>query len=164
MRAILENPRYTRRQVWNRQRRDEVLLDVDDVAAGHETKMRWNDRSDWIWSAELSHEPIIDAEVFAWAQEQRAAGAHRPNTVKRPREKRVDPLSGLVRCGLCGRRMQGPFIHGRNHYRRTFASEYAAKQGVDHPKSVYLREDRLTSALDEWIATLFDEDSAEATW
>ena len=29
--------------VWNRQRRDEVLIDVvDDVALGHETKMRWN--------------------------------------------------------------------------------------------------------------------------
>ena len=46
--AILLNPRYTGRNVWNRQRRDEVLLDVDDVAAGHETKLRWNDQSDWI--------------------------------------------------------------------------------------------------------------------
>jgi site-specific DNA recombinase len=32
VRVILLNPRYTGRQVWNRQRRDEVLLDVDDVA------------------------------------------------------------------------------------------------------------------------------------
>jgi site-specific DNA recombinase len=45
VRAILANPRYTGRQVWNRQRRDEVLLDVEDVAAGHETKLRWNDRA-----------------------------------------------------------------------------------------------------------------------
>jgi DNA invertase Pin-like site-specific DNA recombinase len=37
VRAILRNPRYTGRQVWNRQRRDEVLIDVDDVALGHET-------------------------------------------------------------------------------------------------------------------------------
>jgi site-specific DNA recombinase len=35
VRAILTNPRYTGRQVWNRQRRDEVLLDVHDVALGH---------------------------------------------------------------------------------------------------------------------------------
>ncbi|MEO8697401.1 MAG: recombinase family protein, partial [Acidimicrobiales bacterium] len=28
IRAILRNPRYTGRQVWNRQRRDEVLIDV----------------------------------------------------------------------------------------------------------------------------------------
>jgi site-specific DNA recombinase len=32
VRAILLNPRYAGRQVWNRQRRDEVLIDVDDVA------------------------------------------------------------------------------------------------------------------------------------
>jgi site-specific DNA recombinase len=42
VRAILTNPRYTGRQVWNRQRKEEVLLNVDDVALGHETKLRWN--------------------------------------------------------------------------------------------------------------------------
>ena len=30
------NPRYTGHQVWNRQRKDEVLLDVDDVALGYD--------------------------------------------------------------------------------------------------------------------------------
>ena len=48
VRAILDNPRYTGRQVWNRQRRDEVLVDVEGVALSHETKMRWNDRADWV--------------------------------------------------------------------------------------------------------------------
>ena len=43
VRAILANPRYTGRQVWNRQRKDEVLIDVEDVALGHTAKMRWND-------------------------------------------------------------------------------------------------------------------------
>ncbi|MGH3664899.1 MAG: recombinase family protein [Egibacteraceae bacterium] len=51
VRTILRNPRYTGRQVWNRQRRDEVLIYVDDVALGHETKQRWNRERDWIWSA-----------------------------------------------------------------------------------------------------------------
>ena len=36
IRVILTNPRYTGRQVWNKQRKDEILLDVDDVAAGDE--------------------------------------------------------------------------------------------------------------------------------
>jgi recombinase len=31
VRAILMNPRYTGRQVWNRQRKDEVLIDVHDT-------------------------------------------------------------------------------------------------------------------------------------
>jgi hypothetical protein len=43
IRAILTNPRYTGRQVWNRQRKDEVLIDITDVTLGHVTKMRWND-------------------------------------------------------------------------------------------------------------------------
>jgi site-specific DNA recombinase len=59
VRAILADPGYTGRQVWNRQRRDEVLLDVEDVAAGHETKLRWNDPSAWVWSAEQMHEPLV---------------------------------------------------------------------------------------------------------
>ncbi len=163
VRAILGNPRYTGRQVWNRQRRDEVLMDVEDVAAGHETKLRWNDRSDWIWSTDQAHEAIIDPEMFARAESMRAAGAHRPNTTKRPRAKRTYQLSGLITCGLCGRRMQGTFNNGREHYRCQFATEYALAKGIDHPRTVYLREDRVTAALDAWIAEVFDEDNAAAT-
>lgn len=37
IRVILTNPRYTGHQVWNRQRTDEVLLDVNDVALGNTT-------------------------------------------------------------------------------------------------------------------------------
>ena len=44
VRAILSNPRYTGRSVWNRQRRVETLLDVEDVAAGYRGTMSWNDR------------------------------------------------------------------------------------------------------------------------
>lgn len=39
VRAILTNPRYTGHQVWNKERKQEVLLDVDDVALGHVTKL-----------------------------------------------------------------------------------------------------------------------------
>jgi hypothetical protein len=45
VRVILTNPRYTGRQVWNKQRKDEVLIDVEDVALGHESRMRWNPRA-----------------------------------------------------------------------------------------------------------------------
>lgn len=40
IRAILRNPRYTGYQVWNRQRKQEVLVDVDNVALGCDTKPR----------------------------------------------------------------------------------------------------------------------------
>lgn len=73
IRAILANPRYTGRQVWNKQRKDEVLIDVEDVALGHETKLRWNDPKDWIWSDEPTHEALIDPDTFAHAREIAAA-------------------------------------------------------------------------------------------
>jgi hypothetical protein len=68
IRAILTNPRYTGRQVWNRQRSDEVLLDVKDVAMGHTTVQRWNAEPQWIKSDALAHAPLVDDDIFERAQ------------------------------------------------------------------------------------------------
>jgi len=35
-----------------------------EPALGHRTVQRWNDRSQWIRSDELAHEPIIDDDTF----------------------------------------------------------------------------------------------------
>jgi len=61
--AILANPRYAGCEVWNKQRKDEVLIDVEDVGLGHETRMRWNDTTQWVWSQEPAHEAIITTET-----------------------------------------------------------------------------------------------------
>ncbi|QIS16915.1 hypothetical protein F5544_24215 [Nocardia arthritidis] len=37
VRVILTNPRYTGHEVWNKQRKQESLIDVEDVALGHDT-------------------------------------------------------------------------------------------------------------------------------
>ncbi|MEV0724326.1 recombinase family protein [Micromonospora purpureochromogenes] len=68
VRVILTNPRYTGRQVWNKQRTDEVLLDVDDVAMGHTGVMRWNPRDKWMVSKDITHPPLIDDATFEEAQ------------------------------------------------------------------------------------------------
>jgi DNA invertase Pin-like site-specific DNA recombinase len=65
VRAILTNPRYTGYQVWNRQRTDEVLLDVENVALGHTAKMRWNPADKWVFSEQIAHPPIIGTDDFA---------------------------------------------------------------------------------------------------
>jgi hypothetical protein len=39
---------------------------------------------------------------------------------------------GLLRCGICGRKMQGSWNNGKAHYRCVFLSEYAAKNKVSH--------------------------------
>jgi site-specific DNA recombinase len=156
VRVILTNPRYTGKQVWNKQRKAEILIDVEDVALGHETKMRWNPGQEWIYSAEQAHEPIIDAETFEDVQKRMSAGARRPDVIAKPRTaKRVYPLSGMLFCGLCGRRMEGSFNNERKHYRCVYASEYANTNHIEHPRSLYLREDKVIELIDPWIARAF---------
>ncbi|MFF4317006.1 recombinase family protein [Streptomyces sp. NPDC001507] len=42
VRSILANPRYTGRQVWNRQRTDHDLVDPANTTLGHRDVLRWN--------------------------------------------------------------------------------------------------------------------------
>jgi hypothetical protein len=108
------NPRYTGLQVWNRQRKDEVLIDVADVALGHMTKMRWNEQGSWIYSEEIVHPPIISDGIIRQAQQLLAAkGARR--VVRRPRSSpRPYVLRGLLFCGICERRTRRDG-RGRDH-------------------------------------------------
>jgi DNA invertase Pin-like site-specific DNA recombinase len=48
--AILANPRYTGRQVWNRQRTDFDLADPADTTLGHRQVQRWNLPEGWVIS------------------------------------------------------------------------------------------------------------------
>jgi DNA invertase Pin-like site-specific DNA recombinase len=162
VRSILRNPRYTGREVWNKQRRDETLIDVEDVALGHETKLRWNDVDEWIWPTETTHDPIIDPEAFARAQQQAGAGAQRA-TRRVNRRKNTYALRGLLRCAACGARMQGNWNHDRAHYRCRVPAEYALANKVDHPPTIYLREDHVLPALDNWIASVFDPANIDDT-
>ena len=84
----------------------EELLDVAvTLSLGHQSKMRWNDRSEWIWSEAPTHEAIISLEDFTSA-EAVFTGAKRAK-VRRERTEHTYLLSGHVYCAECGRRMQG---------------------------------------------------------
>ncbi|OLF10499.1 hypothetical protein BLA60_15005 [Actinophytocola xinjiangensis] len=84
VRTMLVNPRCTGRQVWNKQRKDEVLIDVDvdvdvdDVALGHVSRMRHNDAAVWVWSGDVVHEPLIDTDMFERVQQVMAAKGRGP--------------------------------------------------------------------------------------
>jgi len=158
VRAILRNPRYTGHQVWNRQRRDEELIDVNDVGLGHQTRMRWNHPNQWIWSENPTHPAIIDAETYQAAQE--AFGRTKRRAPRRTGRRYL--LSGLIRCGVCGRRMAGQQNHDHPYYRCRFPDEYGI--GADqHPRNVYVKESAVTPGLDRWLGTLFDDDHLEET-
>jgi site-specific DNA recombinase len=155
VRVILANPRYTGRQVWNKQPKSELLIDVNDVALGHTTKQKWNEPGKWIWSKEPVHEPLIGIEAFEQVQAlQRAKGSADERSPRRT--PRGYALRGIMRCGICGRKMQGSWNNGKPHYRCTFLSQYAAKNKVSHPTSVYLREEQLLPELDAWLSRKLD--------
>ncbi|MDI5979833.1 recombinase family protein [Amycolatopsis magusensis] len=153
IRTILSNPRYTGRQVWNRQRKEEVLIDVEDVALGHETKLRWNERDQWVWSEHLVHEALIDVELFERAQQVMAAKGAGRNTRERHRTVHRYVFRGLLHCGLCGRRMQGQQSRESLYYRCRFPNEYGLANKVEHPRNVYLAERELVEPLDQWLCT-----------
>jgi site-specific DNA recombinase len=156
VRAILANPRYTGRQVWNRQRKDEVLLEVHDVALGHTTVMRWNEQDKWIFSEQVVHPPIIDDDTFRQAQQLLAAKNARQVT-RRPRTSpRPYVLRGLLFCGICTRRMQGSWNNDQAYYRCTYPSDYARTYDIRHPKAVYLREAEILPELDTWLSKSLD--------
>ncbi|MGW5465691.1 recombinase family protein [Streptomyces sp. NPDC003996] len=64
VRAILLNPRYTGHEVWNKQRKEERLLDVDDVTLSHRTHVTHNPPDEWIHSIEPAHEAISSPALF----------------------------------------------------------------------------------------------------
>ena len=160
VRSILKNPRYTGREVWNKQRRDEVLLDVEDVALGHESRMRWNHPDVWVWSEQQTHTAIIEPETFEAAQDV-FAGAQR-SAIRKERARHPYVLSGLMRCSQCDRKMQASWNNGRAYYRCKFPAEYAIT-AEQHPKTVYVREQAIVPSLDEWIGSLFAEEHLDAT-
>ncbi|MFD6680015.1 recombinase family protein [Micromonospora parva] len=110
IRVILTNPRYTGRQVWNKQRTDEVLLDVDldDVALGHTGVMRWNPEDKWVISKEITHPPIIDEATLEQAQTlfaRHRSGLDIPQRQHRAPNPYV--FRGLIYSAACNRRVQG---------------------------------------------------------
>ena len=157
VRAILRNPRYTGRQVWNKQRKDEILLDVNDVARGYETRMRWNDTRQWVWSETLAHEPLVSVGDFEAAQAIMADAGRARQASHETRQRVCHPyvLRGRLYCGFCYRRMQGQYSHGAAYYRCRYPKEYALASHVRHPGNVYLREAEVLPAIDKWLSVIF---------
>jgi hypothetical protein len=59
--------------------------------------------------------------------------------------------------------MQGTTAHDTARYRCRFPSEYALANTVEHPLTVYVKEEAIVPRLDSWIAELFNETNLDAT-
>src|SRR6267378_8496135 len=67
--AILANPRYTGRQVWNRQRTDFDLADPGNTTLGHKQVQRWNLPEGWVISRHPAHPALVSEADFIAAQD-----------------------------------------------------------------------------------------------
>jgi site-specific DNA recombinase len=161
IRAILTNPIYRGVRIWAKQQRVETLLDPDDVAAGHQTRMRWQDRDSWITPASPTHEALVSAELAALV-----AGRIAARTPGRPKP-RVSPhaysLRGILFCARCGSRLQGSYRAargvgpGRVLYRCEVKRSRALPHDLaDHPRTLYVNENAILSRLDPWIESFAD--------
>ncbi|MBQ6643778.1 MAG: recombinase family protein, partial [Saccharopolyspora sp.] len=170
VRAILENPRYTGYAFFGRWTRQETLIDPDDVAAGSTIRFRRSNPDRIVRSREPAHPEIISVEDFTQAQllrRSKASGglktARKTERSGRP-TKRTYLFRGRIRCAVCGRKMEAsPRAHGM-YYRcpaRTLAPGSPALDS--HPPAVYLREDMIRDAVNDWLSHVFAPENVDQT-
>lgn len=167
VRAILTNATYLGKRVRNRQRREEVLIDINNVSDGYKTVLKWNDPSEWLWSSEDTHPALVTPEVFDQVQAsfmpQEERQKERAN--RAPLGQVLHPLRGLVICSYpaCGRRMEISRVNGHLYLR---CKADPARKAEGHPATSYLRPDQVLPAVCGTLAQYFApenlQDTAEA--
>jgi site-specific DNA recombinase len=152
--AILANPRYTGRQVWNRQRTDFDLVDPANTGLGHRQVQRWNLPEGWVISKHPAHPALVSEADFIAAQEASA-----PRGPAGPAARRY-LLAGLLACGRCGRRLESAWSNGKPAYRCRHG--YTSATGPEHgrPKNIYIREDQILPHLAAMAILLADDGPA----
>ena len=139
--AILANPRYTGRQVWNRQRADFDLADPANTGLGHKQVQRWNLPEGWVISRHPAHAALVSEADFIAVQETAA-----PRGPAGPAARRY-LLAGLLACGRCGRRLESAWSNGRPAYRCRHGHTSATAPGPGRPVNTYVREDQILPHL-----------------
>jgi site-specific DNA recombinase len=143
VRAILANPRYTGREVWNRRQATD--------RTGRSTVV-----GERVVSTAVTHPALVSEADFVAAQRVRAERAIGDGG------RRRYLLRGLLRCGHCGRRMDSHWVHERAGYRCRHGHRSTASKPVDAPDNLYVREDAMLRGLAVRVA-LDDRDAAGAT-
>jgi DNA invertase Pin-like site-specific DNA recombinase len=133
--GILENPRYTGRQIWNRH-------GSRTPGPAHQgAPARPSAARGWAESKKVTHPALVDEATFVAIQGMRAV---RP-TQDGGTRKYI--LAGLVRCQLCGRRLDSHWVNGRPGYRCRHGHTSARNRPAELAKNVYVREDHLLGDL-----------------
>lgn len=134
--AILANPRYTGRQVWNRQRTER-----ETTANGMRSKRNWNPAEQWAVSAQPSHPALVSEQDFADAQAINAV------PVPGQGSTRNYAFVGLLICTVCERRMDSHWVNNRPGYRCRHGHTSAKTSTRSQPRNLYLREDHAAERI-----------------
>src|SRR5262249_59753133 len=97
--AILATPRYTGRQVWNRQPSDFDLVDPANTGPGHRQVQRWNLPDGWVVSNRPAHPALLSEADFIAVQQMSAPPGPAGLATRRY------PLAGLICCAPPRRRL-----------------------------------------------------------
>ncbi len=125
---ILRNPRYTGREVWDR-------------VPGRHLQDPEAPRGLLTIAAGPSHPALVSERDFIAVQAVRVTRTASDGT------RRVYRLSGLVRCGSCGRRMDSHWVNGRPGYRCRHGYTSTQPRPATGPRNLYLREDDLLARI-----------------
>ncbi len=135
--TILRNPVYIGKIRWNFRPTVKTIID-----GKVQLKRPRANPEDWILSDGL-HEPLIDMETWNMAQDYLATNPPHPAN-----KKIKNPLSGLIVCGMCGRKMVRRPYTGRD-YPDTLMCPNAACPNVS--SQLCIVEDHLLDALGKWL-------------
>jgi len=134
-------PRYTGRQVWNRQRTDSDLVDPANTGLGHRAVQRWNRPEGWVISTRPAHPAILSETDYIAAQDlSLRRGPDSPAA-------RCYRLAGLLRRGICGRLLESCWSNGKAAYRCRHGHTSATSPGPARPEDAYIREAQILPRL-----------------
>ena len=135
-------PRYTGRQVWNRQRTDFDLADPANTGLGHKQVQRWNLPEGWVISRHPAHAALVSEADFIAAQEvDRAARPGRPGGAPVPAGR----AAGLRAVRAAGWNQPGPTAGPPTGAATAIPAPPA--QTLRRPRNTYVREDQILPHL-----------------
>jgi hypothetical protein len=141
VRAIPSNVKYTGRQVWNRQ----PARYTPSAMPGPFRTQRWASTDQWVISDQQTHPSLVSEADFIAAQDVTAVPG--PHDGQRRRYQFV----GLLRCGVCQRRLESSWSHGRPAYRCQHGHSSAQSREPGRPQNVYVRENTIVMIVQQLL-------------
>ena len=139
--AILANPRYTGRQVWNRQRTDRRSWSTRPTPGSGTSRCSGGT------CPRAGSSPSIPRTPRWSAKPTSSPPRTPPRRAARPAPRPAGTCWPGSRCGRCGRRLESAWSNGKPAYRCRHGYTSATRPDPGRPKNAYVREDQILPHL-----------------